>query len=92
MLEEHGDRMIVGGRPVATAELVAALPEPLRTRRLRLLAGDALRTAGDVAGAARVYQEVAAAEPAGAGHRLAAGSDPLPARRPAPGPGRLRPG
>ncbi|MEV2242628.1 BTAD domain-containing putative transcriptional regulator [Micromonospora sp. NPDC049891] len=64
VLDEHGDRMIVAGRPGATAELVAALPAPLRTRRLRLLAGDALRTAGDVTAAARAYQEVAAAEPA----------------------------
>ncbi|MFI7552767.1 BTAD domain-containing putative transcriptional regulator [Micromonospora sediminimaris] len=63
VLDEHGDRMIAAGWPGAIAELVTTLPAPLRTRRLRLLAGDALRTAGDVAAAARAYQEVAAAEP-----------------------------
>ncbi|GAB3837320.1 hypothetical protein GCM10029963_02170 [Micromonospora andamanensis] len=64
VLDEHGDRMLTAGRPGAIAELIAGLPAPLRTRRLRLLGGDALRTAGDVAAAARAYQEVAAAEPA----------------------------
>lgn len=64
VLEEHGDSMIVTGRPALVAELVAALPPALRSRRLRLLAGDALRTAGDVAAAERAYRGVAAAEPA----------------------------
>ncbi|MFB9852765.1 hypothetical protein ACFFMR_20530 [Micromonospora andamanensis] len=49
VLDEHGDRMLAAGRPGAIAELIAGLPAPLRTRRLRLLGGDALRTAGDAA-------------------------------------------
>ncbi|HEU4425293.1 MAG TPA: hypothetical protein VFR67_22405, partial [Pilimelia sp.] len=64
VLAEHGDRMIVTGRPAMIAELVAALPPTFQTNQLRLLAGDALRTAGDVAAAARAYQGVASAEAA----------------------------
>jgi DNA-binding SARP family transcriptional activator len=64
VLAERGEAMIATGRPGTVAELIAALPAELRTRRLRLLAGDALRTAGDVAAAAREYEQVAAGEPA----------------------------
>jgi DNA-binding SARP family transcriptional activator len=64
VLHEHGDRMLVTGRPAVIAELVAGLPHRLRTRRLRLLAGDALRTAGEVAAAAEAYRSVADDEPA----------------------------
>jgi DNA-binding SARP family transcriptional activator len=59
VLAEHGDALVVTGRPAVVAELVAALPERLRGRRLRLLAGDALRIAGEVAAAAEAYESVA---------------------------------
>jgi DNA-binding SARP family transcriptional activator len=64
VLAGHGDVMVTTGQPRAVAELVAALPDALRGRHLRLLHGDALRIAGDVAAAAQVYRSVAAAEPA----------------------------
>jgi DNA-binding SARP family transcriptional activator/tetratricopeptide (TPR) repeat protein len=59
VLAEHGDALVVTGRPRMVADLVAALPERLRGRRLRLLAGDALRVAGEVAAAAEAYESVA---------------------------------
>ncbi|MDI6102199.1 BTAD domain-containing putative transcriptional regulator [Actinoplanes sp. NEAU-A12] len=65
VLDAHGDRMIAEGRSRAVVELVPRLPERHRGRRLRLLLGDALRTLGDLGAAAREYEAVAAAEPAG---------------------------
>jgi len=63
VLDAHGDAMVGAGQGAAIVELVTALPEPLRTRRLKLLYGDALRTLGSVDAAARAYDAVAAAEP-----------------------------
>jgi DNA-binding SARP family transcriptional activator/tetratricopeptide (TPR) repeat protein len=60
VLADHGDALVVTGRPRLIAELVAALPAELRSRRLRLLAGDALRVVGEVAAAAQTYEQVAA--------------------------------
>ncbi|MGW4465132.1 BTAD domain-containing putative transcriptional regulator [Micromonospora sp. NPDC004704] len=65
VLEEHGDAVLAAGRPTEVAAIVEALPEERRTRRLRLLLGDAFRTAGDLPAAARTYDTVAAGEPAG---------------------------
>lgn len=62
VLAEHGDRMLAAGQAGEVVELVAALPEPRVTRRLRLLLGDALRTSGDLTAAERAYDAVAAAE------------------------------
>ncbi|WFE54477.1 BTAD domain-containing putative transcriptional regulator [Micromonospora sp. WMMD1155] len=59
VLDAHGDRMIAAGRSPAVIELVRMLPERLRTRRLRLLLGDALRTLGDLGAATREYDAVA---------------------------------
>ncbi|ROO52481.1 transcriptional activator [Micromonospora sp. Llam0] len=61
VLTEHGDRMLAAGQAGEVVELVAALPEPRVTRRLRLLLGDALRTSGDLTAAERAYDAVAAA-------------------------------
>lgn len=63
VLDEHGDRMIAAGQAESVATLIAALPDGLRTRRLRLLLGDALRTLGDLDAAARTYDAVAGTEP-----------------------------
>jgi DNA-binding SARP family transcriptional activator/ATP/maltotriose-dependent transcriptional regulator MalT len=63
ILDEHGEGMLAAGSAAGIAALIAAMPERLCTRRLRLLRGDALRTAGDVAAAAHAYQVVAATEP-----------------------------
>lgn len=65
VLAEHGDALVVTGRPTMVSDLVAALPERLRGRRLRLLAGDALRVAGEVAAAAQAYESVARESTAG---------------------------
>ncbi|MET7877642.1 BTAD domain-containing putative transcriptional regulator [Micromonospora profundi] len=59
VLEAYGDRMIAAGRSVAVAELVRMLPERHRSRRLRLLLGDALRTIGDLGAATHEYDAVA---------------------------------
>lgn len=64
VLDQHGDRMIEAGQASSVADLVAALPERLRTRRLRLLLGDALRTLGDLDAADRAYRAVASTGPA----------------------------
>jgi DNA-binding SARP family transcriptional activator/ATP/maltotriose-dependent transcriptional regulator MalT len=63
VLDIHGDRMISAGRSQAVTELVAQLPEQHRSRRLRLLLGDALRTLGNLGAAAREYEAAAAVEP-----------------------------
>ncbi|MDG4809382.1 hypothetical protein O7634_21765 [Micromonospora sp. WMMD1120] len=59
VLDAYGDRMIAAGRCTAVAELVRMLPERQRSRRLRLLLGDALRTLGDLGAATREYDAVA---------------------------------
>ncbi|MGW5556531.1 BTAD domain-containing putative transcriptional regulator [Micromonospora sp. NPDC003944] len=59
VLDAHGDRMIAEGRSLAVTELVRALPEQHRSRRLRLLLGDALRTLGDLGAATHEYDAVA---------------------------------
>jgi hypothetical protein len=53
--------MIRTGGARAVADLAAGLPARYRSRTLRLLLGDALRTVGDVAAAAHAYETVAAA-------------------------------
>jgi len=63
VLDMYGDTMLAAGSAEALATLVEAVPEALRTRRVRLLLGDALRTAGEIAAAARAYGVVADAEP-----------------------------
>jgi DNA-binding SARP family transcriptional activator/tetratricopeptide (TPR) repeat protein len=60
VLDDHGDALLATGHPAAVVELVDALPDPLRTRRLRLLRGDALLVVGDLDAAARAYAAVAA--------------------------------
>jgi DNA-binding SARP family transcriptional activator/ATP/maltotriose-dependent transcriptional regulator MalT len=60
VLDRHGDALLVAGHAQTVVDLAGALPEPLRSRRLRLLHGDALRCVGDLQGAARAYQPVAA--------------------------------
>jgi DNA-binding SARP family transcriptional activator/ATP/maltotriose-dependent transcriptional regulator MalT len=63
VLDRHGDAMLAAGHARAVAELVSGLDDGLRTRRLRLLHGDALRAVGELVAAARLYEEVAAGEP-----------------------------
>ncbi|MFY1697037.1 BTAD domain-containing putative transcriptional regulator [Solwaraspora sp. WMMA2101] len=62
VLAEHGDRMLAAGQAAEVAELVAGLPEPLVSRRLRLLLGDALRTIGDLTAAEQAYDAAAGPE------------------------------
>lgn len=63
VLDEHGDQLISIGQSELVLRLITALPERLRTRRLWLLLGDALRTTGDLEAAGRAYDVVAAGEP-----------------------------
>ncbi|WP_173154181.1 tetratricopeptide repeat protein [Phytohabitans suffuscus] len=55
LVEEHGDGMLAAGGGPDVARLVESLPPSARTARLRLLHADALRMAGDVAGATRAF-------------------------------------
>jgi DNA-binding SARP family transcriptional activator len=63
VLEEHGRSTLLTGHADAVVALVRELPEGLRTRRLRLLLGDALRMRGEIDAAMRAYDAVAAARP-----------------------------
>jgi DNA-binding SARP family transcriptional activator/ATP/maltotriose-dependent transcriptional regulator MalT len=56
VLERHGDRMLSQGQAEPVADLMRGLPAEHLTRPLRLLLGDALRTAGDLTAAARAYE------------------------------------
>jgi DNA-binding SARP family transcriptional activator len=62
VLDRHGDRMLSAGQSEDVAALVAHLPAEDLTSRLRLLLGDALRTSGDLAAAARAYESARPAD------------------------------
>ncbi|MGN9909401.1 tetratricopeptide repeat protein [Phytohabitans sp. LJ34] len=55
LLAAHGDEMLAAGGAVEVARLVESLPAGARTAPLRLVRADALRMAGDVAGAATAF-------------------------------------
>lgn len=55
LLEAHGDEMLAAGGAVEVARLAESLPVGARTARLCLVRADALRMAGDVAGAATAF-------------------------------------
>ncbi|WP_345510072.1 tetratricopeptide repeat protein [Phytohabitans houttuyneae] len=60
LVEARGDEMLAAGGGPEVARLVDALPPARRTPRLRLLRADALRMAGDVAGATRAFAPLVA--------------------------------
>lgn len=60
LLESHGDEMLAAGGAVEVARLVATLPAGVRSPRLCLVRADALRMAGDVAGAATAFAPLVA--------------------------------
>ncbi|MFD0742749.1 tetratricopeptide repeat protein [Phytohabitans flavus] len=55
LVEAHGDEMLAAGGGPDVARLVDTLPAGRRSARLRLVRADALRMAGDVAGATRAF-------------------------------------
>ncbi|WP_155370234.1 BTAD domain-containing putative transcriptional regulator [Catellatospora vulcania] len=63
VLREHGDRVIAAGQAALVTDVFDRLPEPERDRRLTLLRADALRTAGDLEAATRVYEDLGAGRP-----------------------------
>jgi DNA-binding SARP family transcriptional activator len=61
LLADFGEEMLAAGETAGFIELAALLPERLRSQRVRVLWGDALRAAGDAAAAMAIFSELAAA-------------------------------
>jgi DNA-binding SARP family transcriptional activator len=55
VIAERGDEMLASGGAIEVSRVIEALPAAERTPRVRLVLGDALRMAGDVAGAQRAF-------------------------------------
>lgn len=67
VIEARGDEILAAGGATEVVPLIDAVPVADRSRRLRLVLGDALRMSGDVAGALSVFEPMlAAARPTGA--------------------------